>query len=159
MCGCMVDVQSPTAEIRRGKKEEERRKKKQDKNIMVCPITSGDHNDYISKCISEGLMHVAAWYRGITLNKLYKIRGISVSWSDLNNAKFCCASTKMCEVSAVEICATEKVDQSSPKSIKTCYAPMPVIVPNFIFYTFHYFGAPGYLQAPGPKFTSLLDDV
>jgi len=34
----MVDIQPPTAEIRRGKKEEER-KKKQDENIMVCPIT------------------------------------------------------------------------------------------------------------------------
>jgi len=37
----MVNIQSPTAEIRRGKKrkkEEERRKKKQDENIMVCPI-------------------------------------------------------------------------------------------------------------------------
>jgi len=35
----MVNTQSPTAEIRRGKKEEEERKKKQDENIMVCPIT------------------------------------------------------------------------------------------------------------------------
>jgi len=36
----MVDIQSPTAEIRRGKKEERRKKKKkQDENIMVCPIT------------------------------------------------------------------------------------------------------------------------
>jgi len=37
----MVDIQSPTAEIRRGKKEEEEeeRKKLQDENIMVCPIT------------------------------------------------------------------------------------------------------------------------
>jgi len=37
----MVDIQSPTAEIRRGKKKKERRrrKKKQDENIMVCPIT------------------------------------------------------------------------------------------------------------------------
>jgi len=34
----MVDIQSPTAEIRRGKKEEDR-KKLQDENIMVCPIT------------------------------------------------------------------------------------------------------------------------
>jgi len=33
----MVNTQSPTAEIRRGKKEEERRgRKKQDENIMVC---------------------------------------------------------------------------------------------------------------------------
>jgi len=38
----MVSIQSPTAEIRRGKKEERRRKKKkkkQDENIMVGPIT------------------------------------------------------------------------------------------------------------------------
>jgi len=37
----MVNIQSPTAEIRRGKKKkkEERRKKKQDENIMVCRIT------------------------------------------------------------------------------------------------------------------------
>jgi len=35
----MADIQSATAEIRRGKKKEERRKKKpQDENIMVCPI-------------------------------------------------------------------------------------------------------------------------
>jgi len=27
LCGSMVDIQSPTAEIRRGKKEEERKKK------------------------------------------------------------------------------------------------------------------------------------
>jgi len=37
----MVDIQSPTAEIRRGKKEEEerRRKKSQGKNIMSASIT------------------------------------------------------------------------------------------------------------------------
>jgi len=34
----MVNIQSPTAEIREEKKER-RRKKKQDENIMVCPIT------------------------------------------------------------------------------------------------------------------------
>jgi len=36
----MADIQSATAEIRRGKKEERRRKKKkpQGKNIMVCPV-------------------------------------------------------------------------------------------------------------------------
>jgi len=31
MCGSMVNIQSPTAEIRRGKKEE-RKKKKEDRN-------------------------------------------------------------------------------------------------------------------------------
>jgi len=41
----MVNIQSPTAEIRRGKKEERRKKeerkknKPQHENIMVCPIT------------------------------------------------------------------------------------------------------------------------
>jgi len=38
----MVDIQSPTAEIRRGKKKERKKKKKnkpQHENIMVCPIT------------------------------------------------------------------------------------------------------------------------
>jgi len=39
----MADIQSPTAEIRRGKKErkkkEERKKKPKGKNIMACPIT------------------------------------------------------------------------------------------------------------------------
>jgi len=45
----MVNIQSPTTEIRRGKKrrrkkKEEERRKKQDENIMVCPITQGDHN-------------------------------------------------------------------------------------------------------------------
>ena len=45
MCRSMVHIQSPTAEIRRGKKEEEEIKKKQDENIMVCPITGGDHKN------------------------------------------------------------------------------------------------------------------
>ena len=44
MCQSMVNIQSPTAEIRRGKKR--RKKKKQDENIKVCPITQGDHNQF-----------------------------------------------------------------------------------------------------------------
>ena len=39
----MVDIQSPTAEIRRGKKED--RQKSQGKNTMVCPIKQGDHKE------------------------------------------------------------------------------------------------------------------
>jgi len=38
MCGSMADIQSATAEIRRGEKKERRKKKPQGKNIMVCPI-------------------------------------------------------------------------------------------------------------------------
>jgi len=41
MCRSMVDIQSPTAEIRRGKKEKkiEDGKKLQDENIYGLPIT------------------------------------------------------------------------------------------------------------------------
>jgi len=40
MCRSMVDIQSATDEIRRGKKEE---RKKQDKNIMSASATHGGH--------------------------------------------------------------------------------------------------------------------
>jgi len=42
----MADIQSATAEIRRGKKQKERRKKPQCKNIIACP---GDHKKENSK--------------------------------------------------------------------------------------------------------------
>jgi len=38
MCGSMADIQSATAEIRRGKKIDRKKKKPQGKNVMVCPI-------------------------------------------------------------------------------------------------------------------------
>jgi len=34
----MADIQSATAEIRRGEKERKKKKKPQDENITVCPI-------------------------------------------------------------------------------------------------------------------------
>jgi len=34
----MADIQSATAEIRRGNKEKKEKKKPQNENIMVCPI-------------------------------------------------------------------------------------------------------------------------
>jgi len=62
MCRSMVDIQSPTAKIRRGKKK--KKKKKQDENIMVCPITYGDHNYHATLRSLElkpkfGLWHVS----------------------------------------------------------------------------------------------------
>ena len=42
--GPMVDIQSPTAEIRRGKKKE-RKNKPQGKNIMSASATHGGHNN------------------------------------------------------------------------------------------------------------------
>jgi len=44
MCGNMVDMQSPTAEIRREKKKE-RKKKSQGKNIMFASATQGGHKN------------------------------------------------------------------------------------------------------------------
>ena len=41
MCGSMADIQSPTAEIRRGNKKEEERKKKQHENIYGLPYYIG----------------------------------------------------------------------------------------------------------------------
>ena len=43
MCRNMVDIQSPTAEIRRGIKKKDR-KKSQGKNIMSASATQGGHN-------------------------------------------------------------------------------------------------------------------
>jgi len=40
----MVDIQSPAAEIRRGKKDRKKIKKPHGKNIMACPIPYGGHN-------------------------------------------------------------------------------------------------------------------
>jgi len=49
MCQGMVNIQSPTAEIRQGKKERKKEeRKKQDENIMVYPVTQGDHNESIT---------------------------------------------------------------------------------------------------------------
>jgi len=53
LCGSMVDIQSPTAEIRQGKKEDKERKKPQGKNIMVCPIPQGDHNERHKRTVGE----------------------------------------------------------------------------------------------------------
>jgi len=45
--GSMVDIQSATAEVRRGKKEERKKKKKpQDENIMSASATQGRHNKF-----------------------------------------------------------------------------------------------------------------
>jgi len=39
MCGGMVDIQSPTAEIRQGKKRKKERRNHRMKIYMACPIT------------------------------------------------------------------------------------------------------------------------
>jgi len=48
MCRSMVDIQSATAEIRRGKKEEEERQKPQLQNIVSAYATEGGHKNEMS---------------------------------------------------------------------------------------------------------------
>jgi len=50
MYGSMVDIQSPTAEIRRGK-EDRRKIETTGQNIMACPITQCGHNKPQGKTI------------------------------------------------------------------------------------------------------------
>jgi len=52
MCASMVDIQSPTAEIRRRKKErkKERRRNHRMKIYMACPITWGGHKSSTCLC-------------------------------------------------------------------------------------------------------------
>jgi len=45
MCASMVDIQSATAEIRRGKKDRRKKKKPEGKNIMSASATQGGHNN------------------------------------------------------------------------------------------------------------------
>jgi len=47
MCGSMVDIQSVTAENRRGKEDRRKKKKPQDENIMSASATHGGHNQAI----------------------------------------------------------------------------------------------------------------
>jgi len=51
MCRSMVDIQYPTAEIRRGIKKKEDRKKPQGKNIMSASATQGGHNSWYMNAI------------------------------------------------------------------------------------------------------------
>jgi len=47
MCGSMVDIQSPTSEIRQGKKKKERRKiQSTGVKYNGLPITVGGHNSH-----------------------------------------------------------------------------------------------------------------
>jgi len=45
----MVDIQSSTAEIRRGKEKERRKKKPQGKNIMFASAMQSGHNNLVIK--------------------------------------------------------------------------------------------------------------
>jgi len=49
----MVDIQSPSAEIIRGKKNRRKKKKPQGKNIMSASATQGDHKTTVHRYVQE----------------------------------------------------------------------------------------------------------
>jgi len=61
MCRSMVDIQSATAEIRRGIKKEDRRKKLQGKNTMSASATQGGHNKAIADITLRPLCCICLW--------------------------------------------------------------------------------------------------
>jgi len=70
MCRSMVDIQSPTDEIRRGikKRKIEDRKKPHGKNIMFASATQGDHNN---KCDASHCTRVMSAFTRQNHNTLY----------------------------------------------------------------------------------------
>jgi len=79
---------------------------------------------YTNKCINKGLMLVAAWCRWTPKPKLVKF-GEQMSIGPTPNTLRLHRNKKCARYLALKIFAFRKVDQSSPQSLKTCYAPVP----------------------------------
>jgi len=79
MCECMADIQSATAQIRRGKR---RKNKLQDKNIMSASATQGDHNKMMIMVT--------------TSNRLCSERDLVIGW--LTEVNVFLDASLMCEV-------------------------------------------------------------
>jgi len=81
-------------------------------------------------------MHVAAWYRRTHGLKFTKIGELVSKSQTPNAAKFRRVPTKSVPDIWFQKMLTsvgrEKLNQSLPNSLKTCYGPMPVTAPNFI---------------------------
>jgi len=78
MCGSIVDIQSATAEIKRGKKKKERSRKKkpQDENIMSASATQGSHN----KCYDVGLYICHCDYGHVITYRFFRITMSKLRW-------------------------------------------------------------------------------
>jgi len=83
MCQSMVNIQSPTAEIRRGKKkkEERRRKKKQDENIYMVSLF---HRATIKKDLSAPPQFSVHFYCGQTAGCIKMPIGMEVGLSPVD---------------------------------------------------------------------------
>ena len=90
-------------------------------------ISNGKHGEFVKKtlyrCISEGLMHVAAWYHG-TPDQSSRNSGNKFPLAIA--VKFRCAPTKMCDISLEEeFCSPEKLAKVHPKSPDLSPIDMP----------------------------------
>jgi len=91
MCGSMVDIQSATAEIGRGKKmarKKEGKKKPQDENIMSASATQGCHINCISdRTAAVTRCHIKPLTR-MWANAHHDGRPAEYRWRPVYNAKF-----------------------------------------------------------------------
>jgi len=78
-------------------------------------------------------MHVAAWHRRTPESKFTKFgKEMSISQTPIH-AKFCGDPTRSVrDIRDRKFVLPEKMDQNSPKSLKTCYPLKSPIMPNFI---------------------------
>ena len=81
MCRSMVDIQSATAEIRRGIKKEDRRKKLQGKNIMSASATQGGHKQVI---FTVSLAELVGYLVDMFPLNLFRQRTVCDNWHALD---------------------------------------------------------------------------
>jgi len=83
----MVDIQSATTEIRRGKKE---RKKKPDKNIMSAPATQSQNGHNKKQCTLQKFMKMTFYYQFISITLLVQQNYIDRYKNTMNSTNTSC---------------------------------------------------------------------
>jgi len=101
--------------------------------IKIAFLRRGDLKQIVDECISDGLMHVAAWHRRTPESKFTKFGEECPLARPLTMQNFVCYPTRSVQdIRDRKFVLPEKVGQNLPKSLKTCYPVKPPIVPNFI---------------------------
>ena len=79
MCRSMVDIQSATTEIRRGKERRRRKKKRQDENITACPIPHWWH--WGSVWCTYGISVERCWHGVVVKHRQTHDEQQDVTWT------------------------------------------------------------------------------
>ena len=98
---------------------------------FVDGVTEKQTNKHINKCISEGLMQVAAWYHGSSDQSSQNLGNNCQLTRPLTRPNFVILRQEAWHP-LLKICHPGKMDQSSPKSPKPCYAPTPLTLPYLV---------------------------